>query len=133
RTESAAVLKHWFGVGTRAVWNWRRAFGVAKYGTSGSDAAHRAASERGAAAMRGKEWTDEERDARAELARRLGLRLPDRWAAGGWSAEQLALLGTDHDEVIAKRVGRSANAVTVKRVRLKVPAFRDRRCRGNRR
>ncbi|HVK09837.1 MAG TPA: hypothetical protein VM597_13765 [Gemmataceae bacterium] len=36
RTESAEALKYWFGVGTHAVWNWRRAFGVTQWGTPGS-------------------------------------------------------------------------------------------------
>jgi hypothetical protein len=47
-SESAAALHHWFGVGDSAVWAWRRAFGVTKYGTEGSRRLHRAASERGA-------------------------------------------------------------------------------------
>src|SRR5438445_12069130 len=54
RTESAAALKFWFGVGTKAVWNWRRAFGVGRLGTPGSAAAHAAASGKGAAAVRGR-------------------------------------------------------------------------------
>jgi hypothetical protein len=33
------------------------------------------------------------------------------------------LLGTDHDDRIAKRIGRTASAVTTKRVRRKIPAF----------
>ena len=54
KTESAAALKFWFGVGTKAVWNWRRAFGVGRLGTPGSAAAHAAASGKGAAAVRGR-------------------------------------------------------------------------------
>jgi hypothetical protein len=37
------------------------------------------------------------------------------------------LLGTADDGVIAGRIGRTAGAVTQKRVALKVPIFRDRR------
>jgi hypothetical protein len=46
---------------------------------------------------------------------------------GGWAGTQVKLLGTDHDEMIAERIGKTVGAVRVKRVRLKIPAFRDRR------
>jgi hypothetical protein len=36
KTESAVALKHCFGIGTKAVWNWRKAFGVAHWGNEGS-------------------------------------------------------------------------------------------------
>jgi hypothetical protein len=38
-------------------------------------------------------------------------------------AQELALLGTDLDEVIAERTGRTIQAVTSKRVRSKIQAF----------
>ena len=49
RTESAAALMHWFGVGERAVWKWRMAFltGKGKFRSPGSKMAHRKASEAG--------------------------------------------------------------------------------------
>ena len=52
-----------------------------------------------------------------------------RWTPenGGWAPGEVALLGTDHDEVIAGKVGRSRSAVVSKRLRLGVPVFRDRR------
>jgi hypothetical protein len=53
-----------------------------------------------------------------------------RWtlANGGWTRKELALLGTD-DEAVAKRLGRSVKAVRVKRIRLKIPVYHDRRKR----
>jgi hypothetical protein len=53
-TESATALKYWFGVGMKAARNWRKAFSVSQYGTEGSKALHRQASEHGAAKTRGK-------------------------------------------------------------------------------
>jgi hypothetical protein len=44
RTESAAALKHWFGISTGTVWSWRRAFGVTQWGTEGSEQHHQAVS-----------------------------------------------------------------------------------------
>jgi hypothetical protein len=44
-----------------------------------------------------------------------------------WTDEELALLGTDHDEKIAARIERTPGAVMQKRAARKVPAFRDRR------
>jgi hypothetical protein len=93
--------------------------------TRGSRAAIRAAACQGAAAVRAKVWTPDELKAKAATARRIGLRPPTRWtpARGGWTADQVALLGTDHDEAIAGRIGRSPGAVTSKRVGLKIAAY----------
>jgi hypothetical protein len=44
-------------------------------------------------------------------------------------AEELALLGTDYDDVIAARLGRTVSAVMQKRQALRVRVFRDRRTR----
>jgi transcriptional regulator GlxA family with amidase domain len=51
------------------------------------------------------------------------------WPGGGraWADEELALIGTDHDEAIAARIGRTTGAVSQKRAARKVPTFRDRR------
>src|SRR5579871_121276 len=72
-------------------------------------------SAKGAAAMKSKEWTAEDLDRKSKLSKRLGLKPTGRWAVGGWTDEQLALLGTDDDEVIAARVGRTKGAVQAKR------------------
>jgi hypothetical protein len=55
-----------------------------------------------------------------------------RWTSerDGWTAEELALLGTDEDEVIAMKIGRTAEAVRCERTRAKIPKFRDRRRKG---
>lgn len=122
RTESAAALRHWFGASATTVWAWRKAFGVGRTGTKGSRRAIQRAAELGAAALKRKEWTDEELDAKSATSKRLGLKPTGRWRGRGWTAEQLALLGTDDDEVIAQRIGRSRGAVTTQRVRRGIPA-----------
>src|SRR5262245_27007092 len=121
RTESAVALRYWFGVGVRAVWKWRKAFGVGGRATTpGSRKAIRTAAKKGAAAIHAKEWTDAECDARSDLAKRQRRRPPQYWtpATGGWTASQVKLLGTADDEVIAGRIGKTAGAVRVKRTRL---------------
>jgi hypothetical protein len=130
RTESAEGIAYWFGVSSGVVWRWRKAFGVSGTATTpGSKKAHRRVCKAGAEGIKTKEWTDEELDARSDAARRSKQSqwFGPRWtpARGVWTAAQLALLGTDHDMVIAKRIGRTLNAVTVKRVRLKVPAYSE--------
>src|SRR5262245_57587741 len=35
RTESAASVRHWFGVSSKAVWHWRRALGVGLLDSAG--------------------------------------------------------------------------------------------------
>ena len=86
--------------------------------------------------MKSKEWTADELDRKSKLSKRLGLKPTGRWAVGGWTDEQLALLGTDDDEVIAARVGRTKGAVQAKRTVLGIEVFRQtaqRRDGGSRR
>jgi hypothetical protein len=126
RTESAAALRCWFGIGAHAVWNWRKAFGVNGCATTpGSRRAIRVAAVKGAAAIKARDWTDEELDRMADAAKQRGTP-----ATGGWTTAQVKLLGTDCDKAIARRIGKTVGAVTVKRVRLKIPVFRDRRRNG---
>jgi hypothetical protein len=134
KTESAVALKHWLGVGTRAVWNWRRAFGVKQWGTEGSRRLHRRTCAKGAAGIKAKDWTDEESDAISARAVRLGLarHLGDRWPGKHWTAKHLALLGKLPDDVVARRTGRTEGAVRVRRNKLRIPTARDRRRRENR-
>src|SRR5262245_55589607 len=136
RTESAESLRHFFGVTGGVVWRWRKAFGILRAGTPGSAARIAESSAKGAAAMKSKERTAEELDQKSKLSKRLGLKPTGRWAVGGWTDEQRALLGTDDDAVIAARVGRTTGAVRAKRAVLGIAAFRrtaQRRDGGSRR
>jgi hypothetical protein len=54
RAESAEALKYWFGVGTRAVWSWRKAFGIEQWGTDGSRRLLQLSSQAGANKVRGR-------------------------------------------------------------------------------
>ena len=132
KTESATALRYWFGVSAFVAWRWRQTLGVSGTATTpGSRREHLAASQAGAEANKTREWTDEELDARAETSRRLDLarHFRGRWTpeTGAWTTKQLALLGTVDDAQVARKLGRTANAVRVKRLRLKIPAFRERR------
>ena len=134
KTESAAALAYWFGVSANVAWRWRQAFGVSGTATTpGSAKAHREVCKAAAEVNKTRERTDEELNALAEGARRRNqaryFRL--RWtpANGGWTKKELTLLGTDDDEVVAKKLGRSVTSVSVKRIRLKIPVFCDRRKR----
>ena len=112
RTESAAALMHYFGVKMTTAWRWRKWLKVEGQATTpGSRGLHAIKCAKGAAGIKAKDWTDEELDAKSATAKRLGLRPGNRWAETGWTAEQLALPGTDTDEAIAPKVGRTRAAV----------------------
>ena len=87
RTASAAALKHWFGASITTVWVCRKAFGVGgRATTKGSKRAIRAVARKGAEALKSKEWSDDELDAKAARSKAPGLRPPNRWTperAGG--------------------------------------------------
>ena len=126
RTESAAALRYWFGASQITIWQWRKHFGVSSGADSalGTRCARSAAAAKAGALQRTRVWTATERAARSERAKRLGLR-PVRWTPerGGWAAEHLALLGTDHDKVIAQKIGRTRSAVKAKRQHLGIPVY----------
>jgi hypothetical protein len=47
------------------------------------------------------------------------------WGEQAWKREELDLLGTLPDAEVAARIGRTVNAVRVKRTKLRIPAARD--------
>jgi hypothetical protein len=130
RTESAVALKHWFGVSTSTVWSWRRTFGVAQWGTAGSKQLHQEVSERAADVIRGTRQSKETIRRRMQTRRERGCPPPVRWTEDGWKPEEIALLGAMPDEELARRLGRSPTAVSLKRRRLKIPNPQDRRRRA---
>jgi transposase-like protein len=116
KTESAAALAYWFGVSANVAWKWRQAFGVSGTATTpGSAKAHREVCKAAAEVNKTRERTDEELDALAEAARRRNqaryFRLRWRPANGGWTKKELALLGTDDNEAVAKKLGRTLTVV----------------------
>jgi hypothetical protein len=82
-----------------------------------------------------REWglTDEECDERRRRILELGLgrHLPSGFHGPRWSREQLALLGTEADDVVARKVGRTAGAVRQKREELGIPNPAPLSTRGN--
>jgi hypothetical protein len=91
--------------------------------TPGSRQLQHEVSERGAAGIKEKDWTDEELDRKSEVAKRAGLRPGGRWKDRHWTEAEDALLGTDQDRVIAARIGRTRSAVTTRRVNFDIRAF----------
>jgi hypothetical protein len=116
RCESSLAVQHWWGMSPWAVWCWRKAFGVTQWGTEGSRRLHARCSAAGAEKVRGRRRTDEEEQRRLATRRRNGVR-PPRPREGDWTAEELALLGTLPDDVVAARTGRTEAAVRAKRWR----------------
>jgi hypothetical protein len=126
RSESAAALRRWWGVGGQVVWRWRQALGVGRTDNPGSARLIRAASAKGADAMRRKDWPAQARQQRREraVAGNYAALLQPGYHGPRWTQGQLALLGTDADELIAARIGKSRDAVRAQRVRRKIPPKR---------
>jgi hypothetical protein len=127
-SESAAALQHWSGVGESAVWAWRRAFGVAQFGTDGSARRHWAASGRGAETTRGVPLPAARVEVRRRNARRLNLAryihpCPRPGSSRPRTAAERPLLGALPDGEPGARIGRLKNAVRVKRSKLSIPAY----------
>jgi hypothetical protein len=125
RSESAAALRHWWGVGVKLVWRWRQALG-GRTDNPGSARLIRAASAKGADEMRRKGWPAQAREEPREraVAGDHAARLQPGYHGPPWTQEQLALLGREADELIAARIGKSRDAVRAQRVRRKIPPKR---------
>jgi hypothetical protein len=113
RLESAAAIRYWWGVSAGVVWRWRKALGVGRTDSPGSRRLVLAASAKGADAVRGPGPTPRQVE-RRRLWRESNI-------APRWPAADLALLGGLPDDEVARRTGRSWNAVRQKREALGVP------------
>jgi hypothetical protein len=130
RTESAAALRYWWGVGVKQVWRWRQCYSIGRTRTPGSARLVQAAAQLGADAMKEREWTEEEREQRRRetIASGRNANVKPGYNRGPlWSAEQLALLGAIPDEEVAAQVGRTVGAVRAKRNLLGIVIAKDRR------
>jgi hypothetical protein len=83
-------------------------------------APRRAAASAGAAAVRGRPWSEEERDRHRQIAVELDLAqyLTKGYHGPRWTEEQIAWLGALPDDEVARRTERTANAVRQKREEL---------------
>jgi hypothetical protein len=129
RCKSAAAVANWWRVTPGVVWRWRKALGVTCKSNEGSRRLLHAAAQAEGAAVREREYTEEERAACSCRATEQDL---IRFARAGyvprlWTPEQLRLLGKEPDDVVAGKTGRSAEAVRSQRTRLGIPSARDRR------
>src|SRR5262245_52915323 len=122
----------WWGVSTKAVWAWRRVLGVDRRNNPGTRRRMLAASLAGAAKLRDKPMPEAQKQELRERAKRLNLArfLKPRPGGRPWEASELELLGTEPDEALAARFGRTPGAVRVMRTRRGVPTARDRRRHG---
>jgi hypothetical protein len=123
RLESAAAVMFWWGASVGVVCRWRQALGVTKINNPGSNRLVRAASAKGADATRDVPLPPEQVERRRQTARELNLgrNLIPGYHGPWWSAEELALLGTVPDAVVARRTGRTQQAVRCKREDLGIP------------
>jgi hypothetical protein len=123
RQESAAAVRHWWGVSVGVVWRWRRALGVTRTNNEGRRRRIRAAAEAGAARLRGVPLPPEAVERRRQTARalNLGRYLHKGYPGRVWTTKERALLGKLPDDEVARRTGRTRNAVRQKREKLGIP------------
>lgn len=128
RSESSAAIQFWWGAAEKTVWRWRRALGVALMDSEGTRRLRQESSEKGAARVRGQKLAPEqvEQRRRSAIELNLGQYLRTGFHGPRWTKKQVAMLGTAPDDVVARRVGRTTEAVRVMRSRLGIPNPRDR-------
>jgi hypothetical protein len=124
RQESAAAVRHWWGVSAGQVWQWRKALGVTRTNNPGTVRRQRAAAEAGAAKTRGVHLPPEQVEQRRRMA--LDMDLGRNLLPGfnglnvrGWTEEEDDLARTLPAAEVARRTGRSRNAVLSRRSALR--------------
>jgi hypothetical protein len=129
RTEAAAAVAYWWGVGPTAVARWRKALGVTRSNNAGTVRLRLEVAKRAGDAAKSHEYTDAERAVRRRNALRLNLGRHLRRDTNGrqWTPAEDAMLGTLPDDEVAKRIGRKPSAVRVRRAKLGIPSAYDRR------
>ena len=138
RSESKAAVMYWCGASHAAVYNWRKALGVGQWEPEGSRRLHRVNSAKVAAAFQAHEFTEAERRQRRQtalrnnLARHLQPGYNGPAYTEGWTAADLALLGTMPDAELAERIGRPYWSVFYARRGRGIPAFTGPRRRRKR-
>lgn len=102
RHESAVAIKHWFGVSTKAVWNWRTALAVRRMDNPGSRRLILAACNLGARTMQIYGLPDHVCNLISERSRRLNLIRFARAkpAKRPWTAGELEQLGQVEDSLL---------------------------------
>jgi hypothetical protein len=133
RHESALAVMHWWGASQRAVWAGRKALGVGRTDNEGTARLVLAAAEQGATAVKAREWTEQERERRRRNAveKGLGRNLVTGYHGPLRTPEDIALLGTVPDEEVARRIGRTPDAVCQKREELGIPNAAGNRWRAD--
>jgi hypothetical protein len=129
RCESALAIRHWWGALGRVVWCWWQALGVGCY-NEGSSRLQRLNSLKGADALRGKPLppaaVEERRRRTVEMDLVQYIRpCPRPGGSRPWTDDELALLGTLPDEELARRTGRTVEAVRIKRGRTEAAKGRN--------
>jgi hypothetical protein len=114
---------YWWGASSEAVKRGRRVLGVGRTDNEGTVRLMRAAAEKGAAELRGKELPAEEVERRRQTALELDLaqHLQKGYHGPWWTAKDLALLRKLPDDEVAARVGRTTEAVRSQRQLLGIP------------
>src|SRR5689334_8281028 len=69
RNEAAVAIRHWWRVSHTAVYNWRQALGVGQTDPEGTRRLLLASARAGAAAVKARDFSDEERERCAERAK----------------------------------------------------------------
>jgi hypothetical protein len=123
RTESAAAMRFWWGVSIGVVTRWRKALEVTRTNNPRTHQLMLEACRAGAEGIKAREWTDEERAAKRRLAKKLKLARYIKPGYHGplWTEEQKRLLGTLPDAEVARRTGRTMEAVRIKREKMGLP------------
>jgi len=126
RSESAAAVSYWWGIGKTTVAKWRKALGVTKTNNEGTHRLVRAATEKALAVALETELSEDERERRREVMRsmRLWEVAPAVTFGKPWTPEDDAVLGTLRDAEAAERTGHTLDGVRDRRRELGIPGFR---------